>query len=166
MMKISFNSNKDSIMKNKVLSIVTIILLAFATQNIFAQDMNRHNKEGHQFSKFQKLNLTEAQKDQISKLRLDNQMGMVDLKANLEKKKIEMLELKNNGNYTREQYISNVESINQAKNKIAISKANFQMDIYQLFDDKQKAEWNKQTQFMGERKDKRMKKEMKESRND
>ena len=150
-------------MKNKVLSIVTIIILAFVTQNIFAQNMNHHNKEGRQFSMFQKLNPTEAQKDQISKLRLNNKMEMVDLKANLEKEKIGMMELKNNGNYSREQYISNVESINQAKNKIAISKANFQMDVYQLLDDSQKAEWNKYSQFMGERKEKRMKKQMKES---
>ena len=149
-------------MKNKVLSIVTLIILALTTQNIFAQDMNHHNKEGHQFSMTQKLNLTDAQKDQISKLRLNNKMEMVDLKANLEKEKIGMIELKNNGNYTREQFISKVEAINQAKNKIAISKANFQMDMYQLLDDTQKAEWNKYSKFMGERKDKRMKRYMKQ----
>lgn len=162
-MKISFNSNKDLIMKNNVLSIVTIIILAFAAQNMFAQEMTRHNKVGHQFSMFQKLNLTDAQKDQITKLRLNNKMQMVDLKANLEKKKIEMMELKNNGNYTREQYISKVEAINQAKNEIAISKANFQMDVYQLLDDTQKVEWNKYSQFMGERKEKRMMRQMKET---
>jgi len=163
-MKISFISKKDIIMKNKVISIAALIILAFATQNILAQDMNRHNKEGHQFSMFQKLNLTDTQKDQIVKLRLNNKMQMVDLKANLEKKKIEMMELKTNGNYTREQFISKVEAINKAKNEIAISKANIQMDVYQLLDETQKAEWNKFSQFMGERKEKRMMRQMKECR--
>ena len=162
MVKISFNSNKDLIMKNKVISIVSILFLAFATQTIIAQEMTHHNKEGYQFSMFQKLNLTDAQKDQISKLKLNNQIQLVDLKANLDKKKIELMELKNNGNYTREQFISKVEDISQAKNKIAISKANFQMDVYQILDDTQKAEWNKHSQFMGERKEKRMIRQMKD----
>ena len=162
MMKISFNSNEDLIMKNKVISIVTILILAFATQNIFAQDMPRHNKEGHHFAMYQKLNLTDAQKDQISKIKLNHDMEMVDLKANLEKKRIEMMELKNNGNYTREQFISKVEAINQAENAIAISGANFQMDVYQLLDDTQKTEWNKYSQFMGDRKEKRMMRQMNE----
>ncbi len=153
-------------MKNKVLSIVTIILLAFATQTIFAQEMTRHNKESHKFSMFQNLNLTEAQKDQITKLRLNSKMQMVDLKANLEKEKIGMMELKNNGNYTREQFISKVEAINHAKNKIAISKANFEMDVYQLLDETQKTEWNKYSQFIGEQKEKRTIRMMKESRVD
>ena len=150
-------------MKNNLLSIVTIIFLLITSQNIFAQEMPRHNKERHQFSIFQKLNLTDTQKDQITNLRLNNEMNMVDLKANLKKKKIEMMELKNNGIYTREQYISQVEAINQAKNRIAISKANFQMDVYQLLDDTQKVEWNKHSQFFGERREKRIKREMRES---
>ena len=153
-------------MKSNLLSILTIIILTFSIQNIFAQDMSCHKREGHRFSMIQKLNLTDTQKDQISKLRLNQKMEMVDLKANLEKNKIEMMELKNNGNYTREQFISKVESINNAKNEIAISKANFQMDVYQLLDDNQKSEWNKYSSFFGERKEKRMKRQMKDSRVD
>ena len=150
-------------MKNNVLSIVTILIFVFTTQNVFAQDMHGHNKEGHKFSMFQNLNLTDTQRDQISKLRLNNKMEMVDLKANLEKEKIGMMELKNNGNYTREQFISKVEAINQAKNKIVISKANFEMDVYQLLDDTQKTEWNNHSQFIGERKEKRMMRQIKET---
>jgi hypothetical protein len=88
-------------------------------------------------------------------------MEMVDLKANLQKKKLELAELKNKGNYTRESFIDKVEAINSAKNEIAIAQANFQMDIYQLLDDNQKKEWNKYSFNFGERKEKRIKREMK-----
>ena len=89
-------------------------------------------------------------------------MEMIDLKANLQKKKLEMAELKNNGNYTREDFINKVEAINSAKDQIAISKANCQMDIYQLLDDNQKKEWNKCSFNFGDRKEKRNKRKMKE----
>ena len=84
-------------------------------------------------------------------------MELVDLGGNLEKKKLEMAELKNNGNYSREQYIAAVESINTAKDEIAISRANFKMDIYELLDADQKKEWNELSLNRGERKEKRNK---------
>ena len=112
-------------MKAKILLIATIIVSALMIQGIFAQGTMNHKNKGDHFPMFQKLNLTEEQQDQISTMRLNHQMEMVDLKANLEKKKLEMAQLKNKGNYTREQYIAKVEAINSAKNQLAISKANF-----------------------------------------
>jgi len=152
-------------MKTKILVIAAIIVSAFMIQGIFAQGTMNHKNKGDRFPMSQKLNLTEEQQDQISTMRLNHQMGTVDLKANLEKKKLEMAELKNNGNYTREQYIAKVEAINSAKNQLAISKANFQMDVYQLLDDTQKQEWNKFSNFYDGQRDKQVMRKMRAPKN-
>lgn len=149
-------------MKFKTLAILTIIVTALMVQNLFAQEMMYCKKDGDQFPMFQKLNLTEEQQGQIGNLRLSHQMEMVDLNANLQKRKIEFAELKNKGDYTREDYLDKVERINSAKNEIAISKANFQMDVYQLLDDTQKKEWNKFSGEFGERREKRIMKMMRD----
>jgi len=149
-------------MKSDIFAIIVVILTVLMVQNDFAQERMNCRKDGNQFQMFQKLSLTETQQDQFVNLRLNHQMEMIDLKANLQKKKLEMAELKNNGNYTREDFINKVEAINSVKDEIAISKANFQMDIYQLLDDNQKKEWNKCSLNFGDRKEKRNKRKMKE----
>jgi Spy/CpxP family protein refolding chaperone len=151
-------------MKSRILAFIVITATFLIVQNLFAQGMMNHKMKGDHHPMFQKLNLTEEQQDQISTLKLNHQMEMIDLKANFEKRKVEMAELKNNGNYTREEYINKVVAINSAKNQISISKANFQMDVYQLLDDTQKAEWNKYSQFFGERKVKQMMRQMRENK--
>ncbi len=134
-----------------------VVLTVLMVQNGFTQERMNCRKDGNQFRKFQKLNLTEDQQDKIVTLRLNHQMEMIDLKANLQKKKLEMAELKNKGNYTREDFINKVKEINSAKNQIAILKANCQMDVYQLLDDNPEKEWNKYSFSFGERKEKRSK---------
>jgi Spy/CpxP family protein refolding chaperone len=148
-------------MKSKIFAIIPITFAILIVQNLFAQDM-RCKRDGNHFQMFQNLNLTEVQQEQIGTLRLSHQIDMVDIKADLQKKKLELAELKNKGNYTREAYLDKVEVINSARNKIAISKANFQMDTYQLLDDNQKKEWNKCSLNFGERKEKRIMRKMKD----
>lgn len=148
-------------MKLNIFAIIVVALTVLLGQNGFTQERMNCRKDGNQFRIFQKLSLTETQQDQIVNLRLNHQMEMIDLKANLQKKKLEMSELKNNGNYTREDFLNKVEAINSVKDEIAISKANFQMDIYQLLDDNQKKEWNKCSFNFGDRKENRNKRKMK-----
>ena len=121
-----------------------------------------HQRDGNKFKIHQKLNLTDEQQEQTDILRLSHQKEMVDLKANLEKREIEMAELKNKGNYTREEFLSKIDEIISARNKIALSFANHQMDIYQLLDETQKKEWNKFSGNYGERREKRKMKMMKD----
>ena len=90
-------------------------------------------------------------------------MEMVDLKANLKKQEIELTSLKNEGNYTREEYLAEIKSINSTRDAIAISRAEFQMDVYQLLDDNQKEEWNKFSMNFGERREKRVMNKMRQS---
>ena len=114
------------------------------------------------FQVCQKLNLTEEQQEKVDALRFDHQKEMIDLKANLETKEVEMAELKHNGNYTREEFLNKVNEIISARNEIALSLANHQMDVYQLLDDNQKKEWNKYSCNFGERRKKRFMKMMKD----
>ena len=134
---------------------VLIAILSFLSiQNIFAQERNRQ-RDNCQQQCLIKLDLTDEQQEKIETMKLDHQMEMIDLKANLEKKRLELEELKNEGNYTREEYINDVEVINSAKDAIAISRANFKMDVYELLDANQKKEWNELSLNCGERKEKR-----------
>jgi Spy/CpxP family protein refolding chaperone len=87
------------------------------------------------------LNLTDEQKDKIETLRLQHKKEMVDLKAELEKREIELAEARNKDNISRNEVIPSVENINKIKNEIALKVANHRMDIYELLTDEQKEIW-------------------------
>jgi hypothetical protein len=110
----------------------------------------------------QKLNLTDEQQEKVDALKFDHQKEMIELKANLEKREVEMAELKNKINYTREEFLNKVNEIISARNSIAISLANHQMDVYQLLDENQKKEWNKFSGEFGEKRQRRIMKMMKD----
>lgn len=148
-------------MKRKKIVFIVILSAFLVSQSLYAQEM-REGKDRDQFKIHQKLNLTEEQQEKTDILKLAHQKEMVDLKANLDKRKIEMAELKNKGNYTREEFLSKTNEIISARNQIALSMANHQMDVYQILDETQKKEWNKFSKNFGERREKRMMKMMKD----
>jgi len=143
-------------MKFKIFAFIAIISALLISRDLFAQEMMVHERNKNQMQIHQKLNLTEEQQVKVEALRFSHQKEMVDLKANLEKRKIEMAELKNKGNYTRDEFLGKTNEIISARNKIALSLANHQMDVYQILDETQKKEWNKFSGTFGERREKRM----------
>ena len=149
-------------MKFKIFAFIAIIFALLISQDLFAQEMMVHERNKNQMQIHQKLNLTEEQQVKVEALRFSHQKEMVDLKANLEKRKIEMAELKNKGNYTRDEFLGKTNEIISARNKIALSLANHQMDVYQILDETQKKEWNKFSNEFGEKRQKRIMKMMKE----
>ncbi len=127
---------------------LSFILALLLTSSVYGQ-MGKHNpdrefhKRDFQRGEFrgmmlEKLNLTDEQKEAVEKLRLKHQSEMIDLKADLQKKKLALKELTNNGNYSRDDYINAVKAINAAKNNIATSMANQRMDVYDLLTPEQK----------------------------
>ena len=142
-------------MKRKMIVFIAILSAFLVSQSFFAQEM-RQGRDRDQFKIHQKINLTEEQQEKADIMKLAHQKEMVDLRANLEKKEIEMAELKNKGNYTREEFLSKTNEIISARNKITLSMANHQMDVYQILDETQKKEWNKFSGNFGERREKRM----------
>ncbi len=145
-------------MRSKIIaSIIAIMFLAFSTVNIYAQaPKGNMNKKGPMMggNMFKMLNLTDAQKDQISKLRTDFQTKMVDLKATLQKDKIALKALAQKDDLTRDEVISSVEAVNKAKNDIAIAFANHLMDIREILTPEQRkiAQKHLSGMFMGMRK--------------
>lgn len=90
----------------------------------------------------EKLNLTDEQETKIEGLRINHQKQMIDFKAELEKKELELRELKNKGEYTREDYIGKIKELSEIRNRMQLARANHQMDVYELLDPTQKATWN------------------------
>jgi Spy/CpxP family protein refolding chaperone len=130
--------------------LVTSFLLAsdIAAQPKKSMRMDRERMMDHE-RLVDELNLTDAQKDKIEALRLQHKKGMVDLKAELEKREIELDEIRNKDNFTRNEIVASVENINKVKNEIALKIANHRMDIYeQLTDDQQKI-WNEKKHHFG-----------------
>jgi Spy/CpxP family protein refolding chaperone len=142
-------------------TLIAIISALLVSQDLFAQEMIRE-RDRDRLQIHQKLNLTDEQQEKADALKFDHQKEMIDLKANLEKKKVEMAELKNKGNYTREEFLSKTNEIISVRNQIALSMANHQMDVYQILDDNQKKEWNKMSGEFGEKRQKRIMKMIKD----
>ena len=148
----------------KVNSIILTLLLGalFISGTIYAQEFPGKNREKRmmQFKEQVKdrLNLTDEQKDKIETLKFSHQKEMIDLRANLEKKEVELAELKSTVNFSRDAYLNKINEIIAAKNKIEIASANHKMDVYQLLTDQQKKEWVKMTDRMHEMKHREVRK--------
>ena len=130
----------------KVNSIILTLLLSalFISGTIYAQEFPGKKRE-KRMMEFKdkmkdKLNLSDEQKDKIETLKFNHQKEMIDLRANLEQKEVELAELKNTLNFSRDAFLNKINEISTAKNKIEIARANHQMDVYQILNDQQKKE--------------------------
>lgn len=126
-------------MKTKIFSLVLIIALV----GLYSSTVYPQNKSfpEHQFFKgkmLEKLNLTDEQKNKIEDARLAHQKQMIDLKANLQKKLLALKELRLKGNLDRNSVLAAVKEINQAKNEIALARANNMMDFYEILTPEQR----------------------------
>ena len=148
-------------MRTKMFIIIATLSVLVISQFLFAQEMTQE-RHRDQLKIHQKLNLTNEQQEKVDALKFDHKKEIIDLKANLEKKEIEMAELKNQSNYTREEFLNKVNEIISARNEIALSLANHQMDVYQILDENQKKEWNKFSGEVGEKRHNRIMKMMKD----
>jgi Spy/CpxP family protein refolding chaperone len=127
-------------MKTKIFSLVLVIsLIGIYTGTAYSQKKSMPQKGFLKARLIEKLNLTDEQKSKIEDLRITHQEKMIDLKANLEKKILALKELRVKGNIDRNSVIAAVKDINQAKDEIALARANNIMDIYEtLTPDQQK----------------------------
>lgn len=86
----------------------------------------------------EKLELTDEQEKQLDQLRNKHQNTMIDLRASLQKARLEVKNITESGNVDRAKYIAAVESVGKIQDKIRTAQANHKMDIYNLLTDKQK----------------------------
>jgi Spy/CpxP family protein refolding chaperone len=119
-------------MKTKIFSLVLILALVGLYSGTIYSQKNMPEKGFFKGQLLDKLNLTDEQKSKIAELRISHQKEMVDLKADLEKKLLSLKELRLKDNIDRNSVLATVNDINQARNKIAIARANNIMDMYEL----------------------------------
>ncbi len=129
-------------MRSRIIAaMIALMFVTVASTSIYAQaPKGMMNKKEPMMGRkiFAKLNLTDAQKDQIAKLRTDFQTKMVDLKANLQKDKIALKALRNKDDVTRNEVISSVEAVNKSRDAIALALANHIMDIRDILTPEQR----------------------------
>ncbi len=126
-------------MKTQIFSLVLILaIIGLYSGTAYSQKKPAPRKEFFKHQMLDKLKLTDEQKSKIEDARLSHQNQMIDLKANLEKKELALKQLRVKGNLDRNSVIAAVKDINQAKNDIAIARANNLMDIYDILTPEQR----------------------------
>lgn len=88
------------------------------------------------------MNLTKEQETKIESLRIEHQKKMVDMRAELEKALLEKKQLLAKGDYSRNDFINVTNKLSKIRETMNTSRANHQMDIYDLLDKTQKEKWN------------------------
>ena len=122
-------------MKNIIYKAMTTILIAvFLSPAAFSQQREELNLKRLE----SKLNLTDTQKDQIEKLRLDHQKAMIDLKANLEKARLELREITSKDDFTRNEYLAAHSKMAKLREDIQLAGANHRMDVLDLMNKDQR----------------------------
>jgi len=137
--------------KLNLAGIAAILFIALISTQFSYGQMGRcgwHQGDHHKMM-MEKLNLTDTQKEAVEELHFSHKKQMIDLKSSLEKKKLDRQELFSNGNYTRDEYLSNVKAISDAKDKMALAKANHRMDVYELLTEEQRKTFDEMKGRMG-----------------
>jgi len=143
-------------MKTKIFVIAAILFTLLVSASVLSQDFRGRDGDKDKFfnkeQKLEMLNLSEEQTDKIESLKLNHKKEMIDLVAEVEKKEVELEQLRNTLNFSRDEFLKKINEIISAKNKVALAAANHEMDIHQLLDDNQKKEWNQMAEMRHKRK--------------
>ena len=126
--------------KLNLAGIATILFIVLiSTQFNYGQMERRRMHQGDHYKMMkEKLNLTDTQNEAVEELHFSHKREMIDLKAAIEQVKLDKNELLSKGNYTRDDYLSKVKAISDAKEKMALAKANHRMDVYDLLTEEQR----------------------------
>lgn len=133
----------------KVISIILLVLFVSSTSIIAQRQRQNCDFEGRREMMIEKLQLTEDQQEAIQALRFDHKNTMIELRAEVQKKKLQLEELKSSGNYSREDFLAGVESLSHTKQNMALVRANHRMDVYELLTDDQKSTFDKMRKGFG-----------------
>ena len=126
-------------MKNLVFVISILFGVTLLNLNNFAQNMDhpKMDKMKMRMNMKQQLNLSEEQEKKIEALKLSHEEQMINLRADLDRKNLEMKKLKASNNFSRADVIKITKDINAIKDEIALAKVNHQMDVYENLDPSQ-----------------------------
>lgn len=127
-------------MKNTIIAFLSIFFVLAIITDASAQN---RKEMMHKFQKMQEqLNLTDQQKTKIEDLRLKHQEQMIDMRAELNKARLENHKLRKSEKLNRSDLLNQTKKMNAIKNKIAEARANHKMDVYELLTADQRKTWN------------------------
>ena len=137
--------------KLNLAGIAAILFIALISTQISYGQMERRgmNQGDHHKMMMEKLNLTDTQKEAVEELHFSHKREMIDLKAALDLKQLDKQELLSKGNYTRDDYLGKVTALSNAKDKMALAKANHRMDVYDLLTEEQRKTFDEMKGHMG-----------------
>lgn len=87
---------------------------------------------------FDKLDLTEEQESKLDNLRDKHQKDMIDMKADLEKARLDLKNLTKDGSFARADFLTAHKKVQSIKNKIGDSWANHRMDMLDVLSKEQR----------------------------
>lgn len=90
-----------------------------------------------------RFNLSDSQIESIQNLRNTLDKDMIDLKADLDRLKLEKKDLFNSNKFSKSSLKDIEEKLIAQQTKIRMKHLDFRMSVYDLLDDKQKEEWKK-----------------------
>lgn len=154
-------------MKNLVFVISILLGVTLLNLNNFAQNMDhpKMDKMKMRMNMKQQLNLSEEQEKKIEALKLSHEEQMINLRADLDRKNLEMKKLKASNNFSRADVIKITKDINAIKDEIALAKVNLQMDVYENLDPSQQKIFLQMWDKMGNMQN-RMREKMRNDRKD
>jgi len=110
------------------------VLFLFSTTFITAQ-------KGDCCAMQKRCNLSDSQIESVKSLKSTLDKDMIDLKADMEKLKLEKKDLYKGDNFSKSTLKTLEEKIIAQQTKIRMRHLDFRMGVYDLLDDKQKEEW-------------------------
>ena len=139
-------------MKKLSIFVVMLLVSALSFSNITAQPFM--HKMGPKFERgrfMNELNLTDAQQKKVNQLRFDNQQKAIDLKAQIEKKRLAIREMMVNNDVNGNKLLTLTNSISDLQSKMKSSKVKMWLNVYNILNKDQQKLWTKHFSAMGNR---------------
>lgn len=125
----------------KLFILITIFSISILTANInFAQKSNRKTFKKH-MKGIERLNLTDSQQKKFDQIHFDQEEHSIDLRANLEKNRIEIKKLLSTPNFNQNEFLSLTKKASDLRSEMMESRVKSWLAVYNILDDKQKEEW-------------------------
>ncbi len=125
----------------KLILYLFVALLAFSPSKSFADSEENFCDQPKLKHIVKELNLTDKQKDELSKIRSEHQKKIIDFKADLQKLRIDLKDEMKKTNLDESKILSISSKISDLQAKIKESRMKMWLDSYKLLDDKQKEIW-------------------------
>lgn len=133
-------------MKRMILAIVMILAVQAA---LIAQPRDRKDRMEHKRDRIMKeLNLTERQKEDIERLKLEVQKQMADKKASLEKLRIEMKEHMLKKELNEKDILALHGKMESLRSEMRDMQIKRWLETYKMLDEKQKEIWRSKSPFL------------------